>query len=64
LKCGAGGVPNHCACQPKTCDQLGARCGAIDDGCGQMLDCGECPAGQACGARMPNRCDRAVDGGA
>jgi hypothetical protein len=63
LKCGVGGMQNHCACQPKTCDQLAAKCGAIGDGCGGMLDCGSCPANQVCGAKQPNHCDRPVDAG-
>ncbi len=28
------------ACVPMTCEDLGAECGAIDDGCGTTLDCG------------------------
>jgi hypothetical protein len=54
--CGAGGVPNLCApdnistCVAVTCQQAGGKfCGAIGDGCGRMLDCGGCPAGESCG---------------
>ena len=60
--CGAY-VPNQCApagdvpCLAKTCEELGANCGAAGDGCGDLLDCGTCPLGQACGALTPNRCD-------
>jgi hypothetical protein len=48
---------NHCGCQPKTCDQLTAQCGAIDDGCGTMIECGPCPANRVCGSKQPNHCD-------
>lgn len=30
------------ACEPKTCVEAGAACGALDDGCGGVLDCGSC----------------------
>ena len=29
-------------CQPATCESLGAACGEILDGCGTLLDCGDC----------------------
>ena len=39
---GAGG-----ACEPMTCADQGIDCGELDDGCGQMLQCGsECQGGQ------------------
>jgi hypothetical protein len=34
----------------------GRYCGTIGDGCGQRLACGDCPAGQTCGAVIPNVC--------
>jgi hypothetical protein len=40
-------------CTPKTCTQQGAQCGAIGDGCGNILSCGTCPANQAC---VGNQC--------
>ncbi len=45
-------------CTPKTCDDLGASCGRIDDdGCGHPLDCGTCIAPSVCGAQdTPNIC--------
>jgi len=43
-------------CTPKTCAELGVDCGPIDDGCGQLIDCGGCPEGYACGVEAPNRC--------
>ncbi len=57
-------TPNQCTkikppCTPKTCEELGATCGAINDGCNDtlLLDCGACPVGQLCGVVTPNRCD-------
>ncbi len=43
-------------CIPLTC-QVG-RCGTVADGCGGMLSCGSCPAGQHCvsNACVPNGC--------
>jgi hypothetical protein len=35
-------------CQPKTCSDLGANCGLAGDGCGNPIQCGTCPANQAC----------------
>lgn len=40
-----GGVTT---CTPKTCSQLGRNCGALDDGCGQMLSCGSCTGAFTC----------------
>ena len=36
-------------CEPKTCDDLGAECGSLDDGCGGTLDCGGCNGELTCG---------------
>ncbi|MFO0646963.1 MAG: hypothetical protein U0326_12050 [Polyangiales bacterium] len=44
--CGAGGATT---CVPRTCAGLGANCGPVSDGCGGLLMCGTCPAGQTCG---------------
>ena len=42
---------------PVTCDQVGAKCGIIGDGCGGTVDCGPCPTGQSCGAGgIANQC--------
>ena len=30
------------ACQPQSCEDVGATCGHISDGCGAMISCGEC----------------------
>jgi hypothetical protein len=43
---------------PKTCDQLGAQCDKIGDGCGATIDCGMCPATKVCGVKQPNHCDK------
>ncbi len=41
-------------CTPWTCSQAGAVCGVITDGCGGMLDCGECtPEDTTC---VPRTC--------
>jgi hypothetical protein len=31
------------------CSSLGARCGTVPDGCGGVLECGDCPEGETCG---------------
>lgn len=49
--CGAGGQSNVCGvgtCTPKTCTQLGAECGQVADGCGNIVTCPNCPAGDFC----------------
>ena len=44
------------ACVPSTCDLVGARCGAIADGCGGTIDCG-CDDADTCGgAGVPGMC--------
>ena len=43
-QCSAG----VCICVPKTCQELGAACGAISDGCGNTLQCGVADDGLAC----------------
>lgn len=44
-------------CAPKTCATIGAQCGAVDDGCGGSLDCGECAGDLSCGGGgEPNQC--------
>ena len=68
--CGGAGVHNTCGvaggvdggvCVAKSCTELGADCGAIADGCGGILECGNCLlAGQVCGANKPNVCGGAT----
>ncbi len=36
-------------CVPRTCIELGANCGPMGDGCGGLLQCGNCTAPQTCG---------------
>ncbi len=37
-------------CKPRICSPAGGRyCGSFSDDCGGMLNCGNCPSGQACG---------------
>jgi len=50
-------LPGPGRCTPTTCAAANANCGQIGDGCGGMLACGVCPAGQTCGINTPNRCD-------
>jgi hypothetical protein len=47
--CVAPDMPLPQTCTPRTCMAAGANCGPIGDGCGGMLNCGTCPAGQTCG---------------
>lgn len=37
----AASGPNG-SCAPRTCQAIGKKCGAHDDGCGGTLDCGKC----------------------
>ncbi len=56
---GDGAIPvfdGSQGCTPQSCAKLGANCGAVDDGCGTLIDCGTCPNGQQCGASKPNVC--------
>lgn len=41
------------SCTPKTCESLGDVCGMVDDGCGNILDCGTC----ACVDKKPTTPD-------
>jgi hypothetical protein len=55
---GSGGsLPDGGPCAGfKNCAEQGFNCGVASDGCGDMLDCGTCPAGQTCDAVTPNVC--------
>ena len=65
--CGGGGY-NICGgnnglnpngtpvCIPSTCAALGYDCGEADDGCGNVLQCGNCTAPQFCGGGGYNVC--------
>jgi hypothetical protein len=58
---GKGNMPTEC--EPKTCDDLGANCGRAPDGCGDILECGECEDGEICGFKDPNVCSTDDDFG-
>jgi hypothetical protein len=61
---GSGDPPTDAPpCVPNTCQKLGARCGAVSDGCGATLDCGTCRGNEVCGLKTPNHCDRDKEGG-
>jgi sugar lactone lactonase YvrE len=52
-----GTDPYSEACSPATCEEKGADCGIIADGCASTLNCGACPDGQECGSLdTKNRC--------
>ncbi len=36
------------ACNRRTCSYFNAECGTFPDGCGGLLECGECPEGEWC----------------
>lgn len=43
-------------CQPLTCEEAGAECGLLGDGCGGSLSCGDCLGTEVCGSGLANRC--------
>jgi hypothetical protein len=46
----AGALPDRPPCTPVTCEQTGGRyCGRVGNGCGEFLECGDCPNGGVCG---------------
>jgi len=52
--CGGSGTAGLCgtldagACTPKSCAAQGIQCGTASDGCGNVLQCPNCPSGQTC----------------
>ena len=58
------GITRDVSCaEAITCATATRRCsGVIGNGCGGMLDCGACPAGESCGAHTPNVCGTPLDG--
>jgi hypothetical protein len=42
-------TPPSESCRPLRCEDRGASCGAVSDGCGGTLSCGTCGLGQTCG---------------
>jgi hypothetical protein len=56
LTTGSGGSGGGATCPTATtCAEQGANCGAISDGCGGILMCGNCMAPEACGAGNPGK---------
>jgi hypothetical protein len=54
-----------CGCTPTTCAAQGKNCGAIPNGCGDTLNCGDtCPDGdETCGGGgTPNVCGCLANG--
>jgi hypothetical protein len=51
-------APPTTTCIPKTCAQQSAQCGPVGDGCGNIIQCGNCPSGKACvgGMCQGNNC--------
>jgi hypothetical protein len=35
-------------CKPRTCPEIGAQCGVVDNGCGGERNCGDCDPGSDC----------------
>ncbi len=50
-------TPYTPVCTPTTCQDQGFECGPAGDGCGDALDCGDCPEGEVCGLIAPGQCD-------
>src|SRR5690606_22271271 len=53
---GSGGGITPGKCTPKTCDDLDAECGTVADGCGKVLECGDCDDDEVCGLKEANTC--------
>jgi len=50
-------TPYVASCTPLSCASLGLRCGPAGDGCGGVLQCGNCPPPQTCGGGgTPGQC--------
>src|SRR6185503_14840874 len=47
--------PDAPHCIPITCEELGAECGRVPDGCSDVLECGSCRTG-VCGGGGRNKC--------
>jgi hypothetical protein len=62
--CGGGGVSSQCGapppgghCTPATCASQNLACGPASDGCGNLLDCGQCVPPLSCGGGgVPGQC--------
>jgi len=54
-------VPPPDTCKPKTECPAGENCGFAPDGCGGLVSCGVCKAGETCGGGtppVPNKCGK------
>jgi hypothetical protein len=54
-------VPPPETCKPATACPAGENCGFAPDGCGGLIACGECKAGETCGGgtpAAPNKCGK------
>ncbi len=46
-------------CEPRTCQEASVECGPAADGCGKLLDCGDCEAPEICGGGgVPGKCGK------
>jgi hypothetical protein len=52
----ADAAPEASGCVPVTCEQAGAKCGAVPDGCSGSIVCGVCPEEFCGGGGAPNTC--------
>jgi hypothetical protein len=48
--------PYQPLCTPTTCQAEGIECGPAGDGCGNLIQCGNCPSGEFCGGGGPGKC--------
>ncbi len=53
---GSGGTGASRDCRATTCEEMGKDCGVIADGCGELLECGQCGKGELCGIVTANVC--------
>ncbi len=49
IDAGGGGTDAGEGCGLVTCESAGATCGPIGDGCGGIIECGDCDAPETCG---------------
>jgi hypothetical protein len=55
--------PDASVCAPWTCTQQGYDCGANEDRCGGVVQCGNCPTGSFCGGGGYSVCGTGSDAG-
>ena len=51
-------------CEPVTCDALDVECALQPDGCGDWVDCGECPQDEFCSPTFQCECEHLACGAA